>query len=126
MDSIINLSSEDIQAMKDDNSPQAVAVYWVLFVCFFFLFVFGILLVVLMVRSNRFNKQMCAFYMSSLTVIMLRLLLFSDPLVKWSLNTYVIALVALPSYLYLIVGFSQVLLIFESIVSYRRTRILND
>ena len=112
--------------MKDDNSSQAVAVYWVLFVCFFLLFVFGVLLVILMVRSNRFNKQMCAFYMSSLMVIMLRLLLFSDPLAKWECNTYVIVLVALPSYLYLVVGLSQVLLIFESIMTYRRTRVLND
>ena len=52
-------------------------------------------------------------------VIVFRILLFADPFIDWDNITYVVILISLPSYLYLLVGLSQVILTLESIMKYR-------
>ena len=67
-----------------------------------------------------------AFYLTSELVIVFRIILFSDPFFDWSDVSYVVILIAMPSYLYLLVGLSQVLLILESIIKYRNFKIREE
>lgn len=53
-------------------------------------------------------------------------MLFLDPLIHWSDIMYVVFLISMPSYLYLIVGLSQVMLTLESIVKYKNFKIREE
>ena len=79
---------------------------------------FGAVNIVLARKIRKFSKPIITFYLVSETVIVFRVLLFADPFADWNENFYVILLVSMPSYLYLIVGLSQVMLTLESIVKY--------
>ena len=60
-------------------------------------------------------------------VISFRILLFCDPITDhwdgWSDQSYVILFICMPSYLYLLVGCSQVMLTLESIVKYKNFKL---
>ena len=115
---------DDDEVWRDDNDRPSIAVYYVLFLLFIMLWFFGVWLFVRMFNRKKINKQICAFYISSLLVVTFRVLLFADPFAQWPKNLYLIGLVSLPSYLYLMVGLSQLLLIVESILGYRKTLVL--
>ena len=104
---------------KDDNSPQTTITYYVLFGCFSLLACFGIVNIWLAQKIRKFSKPMVTFYLVSEMVILFRVLLFADPFVGWSSIVYVVLLISMPSYLYLIVGLSQVMLCIESIIKYK-------
>lgn len=57
-------------------------------------------------------------------MVLLRVLLFADTMIDWPWEAYVIIFVSFPSYLYLVVGLSQVMLNLESIVKYKNFKIL--
>ena len=59
-------------------------------------------------------------------VVVLRILLFMDPFVDWYDVTYVVILVSMPSYLYLLVGLSQVVLTLESIIKYKNFKLREE
>ena len=90
---------------------------------FLLIFILGITNIWLLNKQAKFRKPIFAFYASSLSVIAFRILLFLDPLVKWPYNIYVIVLVSMPSYLFLIVGMSQVMLSVECIIKYKNFEI---
>ena len=84
---------------------------------------FGIVNIVLARKIRKFSKPIITFYFVSETVIFFRVLLFADPFADWNYNFYVVLLISMPSYLYLIVGLSQVMLTLESIVKYKNFKI---
>ena len=57
--------------------------------------------------------------MSAVTVLVLRVLLFMDPLINWGPVIYVDMLISMPTCLYLITGLSQIMLSVECVVKYR-------
>ena len=59
-------------------------------------------------------------------VIVFRILLFMDPFVDWSDVSYVVILISMPSYLYLLVGLSQVVLTLESIIKYKNFKLREE
>ena len=93
------------------------------------LFCFGVLAVIgtvnmcLALTIRKFSKPIITFYLVSELVILLRMLLFADPFFHWGIVTYVVLLVSMPSYLYLLVGLSQVMLTLESIIKYKNFKI---
>ena len=109
--------------MKDDSSKQTRIAYYVLLFCFVMLMGFGIVNIILAFKIRKFSKPIITFYFVSETVIFFRVLLFADPFAKWNENFYVVLLISMPSYLYLIVGLSQVMLTLESIVKYKNFKI---
>ena len=72
---------------------------------------------------RKFSKPIITFYLVSELCILLRMLLFGDPFIDWDEVTYVVLLVSMPSYLYLLVGLSQVMLTLESIIKYKNFKI---
>jgi hypothetical protein len=54
-----------------------------------------------------------------MSVIILRILLFTDQWQNYSWNYYVILLITLPTFMYLITGLSQVMLSVGCIIKYR-------
>ena len=74
-------------------------------------------------KIRKFSKPIVTFYLVSELVIVMRMLLFADPMVDWGDVTYVIIMVTMPSYLYLLVGLSQVMLTLESIIKYKNFKI---
>ena len=66
------------------------------------------------------------FYFTSELVIVFRILLFVDPLADWSDVNYVVLLISMPSYLYLLVGLSQVVLTLESIIKYKNFKLREE
>lgn len=83
----------------------------------------GIINMCLALTIRKFSKPIITFYLVSELVIVLRMLLFSDPFINWGIVTYVVLLVSMPSYLYLLVGLSQVMLTLESIIKYKNFKI---
>ena len=89
-----------------------------------FLGVFGIQN---LIRAKRLNKlsqfSTFLFYVSSLTVIALRVLLFSDPFLHWPMSIYLSVLISLPTFLFMFIGFSQIIMSCECVVAYRNLEI---
>jgi predicted MFS family arabinose efflux permease len=84
------------------------------------LLVLGIANVAMAIKIGKFaNKAILTFYLSSLSVVCLRTALFLDPLASYSPVVYVVALVTLPSYLYLVTGLSQVMLSVDNTFQYK-------
>ena len=93
--------------------------YYVLLVMFIGLAVLGIMNFILARKLDKLkNPSIMMFYVSSLVVIFLRILLFSDPIFEWPLFFYLGVLMSFPTILYMFVGFSQVMISFECIVAY--------
>jgi len=64
---------------KDDDTPATKIAYDVLFALFLVLAVIGIYNTYLAFKTNKFkNKAILIFYMSSILVIILRVVLFTD------------------------------------------------
>ena len=64
---------------KDDYSTQGTIVYYILFMCFIGLAMLGVHNTVRAYRMGKFKcKSILIFYVSSLTVIFLRIILFTD------------------------------------------------
>ena len=97
-----------------------------LFGCFLFLATFGVLNIYLAQKIRKFSKPMVTFYLVSEIVVVFRLLLFADPFIIWGDTMYVVILISMPTYLYLLVGLSQVMLILESIVKYKNFKIREE
>jgi len=71
------------------------------------LFVMGICNIYFATKTLKFkNNVLLAFYVSSMAVIVLRILLFTDQWANYDDTKYVILLITLPTYLYLITGLS--------------------
>lgn len=119
-------ASDTGEDIKDDNSKQTYITYLVLFVCFCLLFLFGLVNLYLARKIRKLAKSMVTFYSVSQIVVFFRILLFTDPVVNWGDTMYVVILISMPSYLYLMVGLSQVMLTFESIVKYKNFKIRED
>jgi hypothetical protein len=64
------------------------------------------------------NKAVLSFYLSSFIVVFLRCLLFMDPFAHYCMMTFVVILISLPTYTFLLTGFSLFLMILESILKY--------
>jgi len=106
--------------MKDDDTPAGKKTYDTLFALFLILAVMAICNIYFAIKTLKFkNNAILAFYVSSMTVIVLRILLFTDQWVGYNDSKYVILLITLPTYLYLITGLSQVMLSFGCIMKYR-------
>lgn len=86
----------------------------------------GIVNMCLALTIRKFSKPIITFYLVSELVILLRMLLFADPFIDWGDVTYVVLLVSMPSYLYLLVGLSQVMLTLESIIKYKNFKIREE
>lgn len=108
---------------KDDASHETKVTYYILLIFFFVLACIGFVNVCFAMRIRKFSKPIVTFYLVSELVIVLRMTLFTDPFVKWGDVTYVVLLVSMPSYLYLLVGLSQVMLTFESIIKLKNFKI---
>ena len=117
---------DDDQEMKDDSSPQTTAAYYALLACFFSLACLGFVNVYLAFKIRKMSKPIVTFYLTSETVVIFRILLFSDPFVKWSSLNYGVLLISMPSYMYLVVGLSQVMLTLESIIKYKNFKIREE
>lgn len=106
---------------KDDDTVSGGHVYTVLFVLFIGLGCLGLLNFYSAHKQDRLwqNKSVLLFYLSSLFVILFRLILFTDQWVGYSWDFYVIGLITLPTFLYLITGLSQVMLSVECIIKYK-------
>ena len=118
--------AESEAVVKDDNSPATIATYYVLLFLFLSLALFGTVNIYLANKIRNFSKPMVTFYFASLFVIFFRVLLFCDPFAEWDFYTYVILLISMPSYFYLLVGLSQVMVILESIVKYKNFTIREE
>ena len=120
-----NDPDHDIDAVftKDDSSHQTITTYYVLLGCFTGLAIMGLVNICLALTIRKFSKPIVTFYLVTLTVIVMRMLLFADPLIDYSDSVYVVILVSMPSYLYLLVGLSQVMLTLESIIKYKNFKI---
>ena len=112
--------------VKDDSSSATIAVYYVLLCLFFCLALFGIANLVLVCKIKKLSKQVVTFYVVSETVVTFRVLLFTDPFLNWSDYSYVIIFTAMPSFLYLFVGLSQVMLTFESIMKIQNHKVRQE
>lgn len=91
---------------------------------YIFLGVFGIQN---LMRAKRLNKlsqfSTFLFYVSSLIVIVLRVLLFSDPFLHWPMSIYLSVLISLPTFLFMFIGISQIIMSYECVVAYRNLEI---
>jgi len=65
------------------------------------------------------NPSLLMYYVSALTVIGLRIMLFADPVFEWPLSIYLGVLMSFPTILFMFVGFSQVMISIECIVAYK-------
>ena len=65
------------------------------------------------------SKSLLIFYISSLTVIALRVMLFTDVFAHYPWYFYVICLITMPTFLYLITGLSIVMCNFELAIKFR-------
>ena len=116
--------SEDLE--KDDASMQTMISYTFLFALFDILLVFAIINLVLVQKIRKNSKQVATFYFVSGTVVLFRCLLFADPLLDWEDYTYVIVFITFPSYLYIFVGLSQVMLTMESIMKIKNVKVRQE
>lgn len=75
----LSSSSRPTNPLKDDYSIQGTIVYYILFICFVGLAILGVHNTVCAYRMGKFKcKSIMIFYVSSLTVIFLRIILFTD------------------------------------------------
>ena len=111
---------------KDDSSPQTKIAYYVLLGCFVILAFLGLTNIFLAHKIRKFSKPIVTFYLASELVIVFRIVLFMDPFFNWSDTSYVVLLVSMPSYLFILVGLSQVMLTLESIVKYKNFKIREE
>ena len=65
------------------------------------------------------NSSLYMFYVSALSVICLRILLFADPIFEWPMSIYIGVLMSFPTILFMFVGFSQVMISIECVVAYK-------
>ena len=86
----------------------------------------GVANISLACNIRKFSKPIVTFYTVSELVIVLRMLLFADPFIDFGDVTYVVLLVSMPSYLYLLVGLSQVMLTLESIIKYKNFKLREE
>ena len=117
------------QVPKDDESRQTRISYYCLLVLFTMLMVFGLVNVYLAQKIRKFSRPIVTFYLVSEMVIVLRILLFMDALPGWEGwpdASYVILFITMPSYLYLLVGCSQVMLTLESIFKYKNFKLREE
>lgn len=99
-------------------------VYYILFLCFIGIGVLGILNAIRAYNVGKFRcKSLLIFYLSSLTVILLRIILFTDQFIDYPWNFYVIFLITMPTFIYLITGLSQVMCSFEIILKFKNLEI---
>ena len=73
--------------------------------------------------SKLSSKSILLFYVSSLLVILLRIVLFTDEWMDYAWKFYVVGLITLPTFLYLITGLSQVMLSVECVFKYRNLEV---
>ncbi len=105
---------------KDDDTLASRVAYDVLFVLFFILALIGSCNTYFALKIQKFkNRSILIFYISSMSVIMLRILLFTDQWLNYPWNYYVILLITLPTFMYLITGLSQVMLSVGCTIKYR-------
>ena len=116
-------TQKNLQLQKDDASTQSKIAYYSLLFLFFFLVVFGVVNLLLVFKIKKLSKQVATFYFVSQTLVLFRVLLFADPLIDWTDYTYVIVFITMPSYLYLCVGLSQVMLTVESIMKIQNHKV---
>lgn len=110
--------------IKDDYSLQGTIVYYILFTCFIALAALGVHNTVRAYRMGKFKcKSILIFYVSSLTVIFLRIMLFTDQFINYTWNFYVIFLITMPTFIYLVTGLSQVMCSFELIIKFKNLEI---
>ena len=119
-------ATQQLEFQKDDSSDQTITTYYVLLSCFSVLACMGVVNMCLARAIRKFSKPIMTFYLVSELVIVMRMLLFADPLINWGTVTYVVLMVSMPSYLYLLVGLSQVMLTLESIIKYKNFKIRED
>jgi hypothetical protein len=72
------------------------------------------------------SNSLLIFYISSLTVIALRIILFADVFIGYPWYFYVICLITMPTFLYLITGLSIVMCNFELAIKFRICLINED
>ena len=117
-------TSRPSNTSKDDYSLQGTIVYYILFMCFIGLAALGVHNAVRAYRMGKFKcKSILIFYVSSLTVIFLRIMLFTDQFIDYTWNFYVIVLITMPTFIYLITGLSQVMCSFELILKFKNLEI---
>jgi hypothetical protein len=109
---------------KDDCQRYVYIDYYVLCAMYIILGVIG---VQNLIRAKRLNKlsqfSTFLFYVSSIIVITLRVLLFSDPITHWPMSIYLGVLMSLPTFLFMFIGFSQIIMSCECVVAYRNLEI---
>ena len=88
--------------------------------------ILGIVNIFLAQCIRKSSKPIWTFYLFSETVVLLRVILFMDVFVDYDDATYAVILVVMPSYLYLMVGLSQVMLNVESIIKYKNFKIKEE
>lgn len=82
-------------------------VYYGLLVMFIILLALGLHNLVRAKKLEKLsNASILMFYISSLLVVILRVLLFADPIFEWPLFLYLGVLMSFPTILYMFVGFS--------------------
>jgi hypothetical protein len=92
---------------KDDCQKGGYVIYPVLFGLFLGLAVLACANLKTAHKVGRLQKaSILMFYISSLSVVALRLLLFADPILQWNMAIYLNVLVTMPTFIYIIVGFS--------------------
>ena len=105
---------------KDDETKFGEIIYWILLVLFTGLDCLGIYNVISAYKIGRLkSRSILVFYLSSIMVVTFRVLLFSDVMIPWPWNFYVIGLVTLPTFVYLVTGLSLVMCNFELVIKFR-------
>ena len=112
---------------RDDNAKPAKIVYIILLVLFLALLALGLYNTKHAYRVGKFkSKSILLFYSSALSVIILRCILFTDPIFTFGMVVYILILITMPTYLYLIVGLSQVMLSVDCIIKYKNLEVIEN
>jgi uncharacterized membrane protein len=126
---LVILSTDDAtgcdrgNAMKDDSDRPQVICYYVLLVIYTILLVVGVVAFIYAYKAKKLsNKSMITFYYSSLLCNVLRIVLFMDPFANYCLQIY-FDLISLPTFLFILTGFSLFLMIMESVLAYHNIEI---
>ena len=99
---------------------MGAVLYWILFFMFIGLDVFGFYNIIIANRIGKLKtKSILIFYVSSIIVLTIRIVLFSDVFIGWGDNLYQIGLLTLPTFMYLLTGLSLVMCNFELVVKFR-------
>ncbi len=106
--------------MRDDVSEVGIIVYWILFFLFTGLTCLGLLNAKTAQAIGRLKSHsILTFYISSLLLLALRVLLFADVFLHWPLDFYLIGLITLPTFLYLVTGLALTMCNFELVIKFR-------